>query len=982
MKGRRFFVFPALALALSCDDARHPTGVQKVERGPSEIILDGAHGGNPDFWFLPPMVPSPFRHADFELGKFNNALQPSLRIEICELKPEGPNGAGLPKTTTKCKASTINPNADAPPIKTFPAGTVNLVNLPRRAHGWWSLFNLPPDGFYYVLWNTHQSKLNVNKFYRIKVLLEGSSVPLGVADVDPMSSLRQWKHSNTGHVVQMIDDFLLPIPFRVEQGALCEGGDLCTSVTVDDNDGVDETVTLDGAEGTIAGAVFEDGTLPDGPGRPQSVVVTITKVNTGGLGFFKRASRQTQTGSTLCHPTLELQQFEGCFNFSTIPELAPIAGNEDGDQFLLPVRVAVCFELAGTEDSREPFITLYASDGEIARQLPEASDVGILDPEARNCAGSSPFGPGNDRGVRGVARSAWRIAKAGLDRAFGVKTAYALDAGLGGLIKRFSNISPVLVAEIEPVSETDKDVDAEEPTEIKVKVVGVPHHVHEEINTALPNMPVEFTLDPEEATCNGTIVGSEGGVVNKLTDENGFAAVSLAVTSGKCAVKALSKKARGGTKKFSATVVSEPEIPNPILGFARTEFATVSGVTTARYYVPVTNFAAYPAEMFAPAPNLDPCGGNDNSSRTWVDIYDASDDFRLFGFCALGAPENLQSLWFGKATFVAPPAQVYVKMVDRATGTTYVSNDVSIVPFDLTPSAPVVTPATFSSNGANVGVSGVTITNQGGSFDGQISVGVRYYLSADPIITVNDQLLFNTTITLNCLVTGGSLSLPTQLIGIAPLSVGTHYVGIVVDGENAFFESNEANNAVGTPVAVGEAPAPNNSLPIQNGDSAIFSMQTGATIQIANEGLSWTSSDPNKLQVSPAGLVTAIVGGESDAEDAHVTLTSALDNGNPGPKVTVNSFNFRRFPRVTTLAWKPVPGASHYFVETEFGNTCFVPQECETWTNTSLGTFTATSVVRTFEFVGAQPGRWKFTARSPSGVLLYTSPYIYFAYRN
>ena len=221
MKGRSLLALPALMLVLACEGNKEPTA-PAVPVDPSKIISDGAHsGGNRDFFFLPPLVPLPLGNPDFELGKFNNALQPSLKIVICELVPNG-NPPALPTATTGCART----------VKTFEAGTVKLVNLPRRQFGWWTLFGLPPDGFYYVLWDTRQSGLVVTKYYRIKVFIDGDpDHPLGIADVDPISSLRQWKFSLTGQVIQLIDDVLLPIPFRVENGALCESG-ACNSATI------------------------------------------------------------------------------------------------------------------------------------------------------------------------------------------------------------------------------------------------------------------------------------------------------------------------------------------------------------------------------------------------------------------------------------------------------------------------------------------------------------------------------------------------------------------------------------------------------------------------------------------------------------------------------------------------------------------------------------------------------------------------------
>src|SRR5947199_583431 len=95
-----------LAVALSCENDSRVTSPRSPS-GPSKIILDGAHGGNKDFFFLPPMVPPPLNNPDFELGKFNNALRPSLTIEICELDlalPASHNAQGLPTDVAPCAA--------------------------------------------------------------------------------------------------------------------------------------------------------------------------------------------------------------------------------------------------------------------------------------------------------------------------------------------------------------------------------------------------------------------------------------------------------------------------------------------------------------------------------------------------------------------------------------------------------------------------------------------------------------------------------------------------------------------------------------------------------------------------------------------------------------------------------------------------------------------------------------------------------------
>ena len=116
-----------------------------------------------------------------------------------------------------------------------------------------------------------------------------------------------------------------------------------------------------------------------------------------------------------------------------------------------------------------------------------------------------------------------------------------------------------------------------------------------------------------------------------------------------------------------------PPLPNPVLVLETMEFFSADGKDFTRYRYRVENFSAYPDAMFAAAPGLPPCGTNTNSSRTWVDIFDSRGK-RLYGFCALGKAENLNSIWFAVETTEVPPSYVYIELNDRQTNTKYKSN--------------------------------------------------------------------------------------------------------------------------------------------------------------------------------------------------------------------------------------------------------------------------------------------------------------------
>jgi hypothetical protein len=124
---------------------------------------------------------------------------------------------------------------------------------------------------------------------------------------------------------------------------------------------------------------------------------------------------------------------------------------------------------------------------------------------------------------------------------------------------------------------------------------------------------------------------------------------------------------------LSATVPVQSTLPNPIAILLAPAYFEQGGKQWTRYNLMVFNYEMYPNTMFAPAPNLPPCGQNTKASRTWVEIMDQSGK-RLYGFCAIGTNTDLTKLWFALETDIIPPSWVYVVLNDRQTGKTYKSN--------------------------------------------------------------------------------------------------------------------------------------------------------------------------------------------------------------------------------------------------------------------------------------------------------------------
>jgi hypothetical protein len=113
-----------------------------------------------------------------------------------------------------------------------------------------------------------------------------------------------------------------------------------------------------------------------------------------------------------------------------------------------------------------------------------------------------------------------------------------------------------------------------------------------------------------------------------------------------------------------------------------------------------------------------------------------------------------------------------------------------------------------------------------------------------------------------------------------------------------------------------------------------------------------------------------------------ITFTA---RGVAGPLLSpANLSVFSIFPRTTTLAWSAVSGATSYQVERAYCESWTMPDypsTCSVWTTYPIETVDATSLV--FDFVGAQPGRWRVRPVFSSGSNVTVgdwSSYWYFRY--
>jgi hypothetical protein len=269
-----------VGILAACRDQQSVTAARP---GLSADFSDGrSTGGNPHFFFLPPLVSQP----TFS-GVFNPQIQPV--VDVCQLD------------------LTLNPVDCAQGVAHINPGTVT-IDAPQQ---------------YHVNWDTKQPAIDTSKFYRIQVFGSAGGVRLGFADMDPVANGSGLKNVNTSQYIGLIDGRTLPIKFRIEQGALV-GDQTCTDcVEATVGDAGATVVTNTG----FAGAQFPDGWL----GSPNPVVVTIERVTSfDGLPLDNGGDL-----SVRCIP-LGNTQFEGCYRFTTQPTAT----------FLKNVTVGVCATVA------------------------------------------------------------------------------------------------------------------------------------------------------------------------------------------------------------------------------------------------------------------------------------------------------------------------------------------------------------------------------------------------------------------------------------------------------------------------------------------------------------------------------------------------------------------------------------------------------------------------------------------------------------
>ena len=312
---------------------------------PTALVLDGAHNGDPEFFFLPPLVPDPSTDPNFDPAKFDATLAPT--VEVCRLTGDPRSG----------------------PV--FCVANAALVFGPVNA-----ILDLTSQQ-YRVNWDTKSpTLLDPSQFYRIRVRGAAGKSVLGSLDVDPVD--QGIKNLRSGDVVQFPDGRTLPIKFRIEQGERCTFNADCVTQVVGAGGAI--IITSEAGGGVTGGAVAIP---PDALDPGEEITVTISRLD-----------RQP------CLPQIDIAQFEGCFQFTADPPLS--ARTHNPGRFNTDVVVAICVELPLTiTQVQEGLLQLHAFDAaQGVRALPNASAAFL--PCEPNRFPFPPGGLGARPGWRGI----------------------------------------------------------------------------------------------------------------------------------------------------------------------------------------------------------------------------------------------------------------------------------------------------------------------------------------------------------------------------------------------------------------------------------------------------------------------------------------------------------------------------------------------------------------------------------------------------
>lgn len=466
------------------------------------LILDGAHSGNDDFFFLPPLVPNPVGSQNYDPGKFNPRLAPV--VEVCEL-------TGDPR---------LPPTASCKPGLVFGPAPMTLDAASEQ---------------YRLNWDTKGSLLSALSFYRITVRGAARGTELGFVDVDPV--LGGMTNVRSGNVYAFQDGRTLPIKVRIEDGAFGSSNA---------SDRVEQVVPSIIAGGTLdittnsgfAGARFSTGWLPPGIGQ---VVVIIERVN------VNNGQR-----STSCLG-LPLEELQGCYRFRTDPDLHGLGGEGEDLLFQVPVIAGVCFEIpdAAGHEHGPPF-SLHRREEVGGVLTGEAEMLDDVPAPFLNCEGFTPTGLSlrdayESGGLAAAARVGLSAVGRGIASLVTPRALHAVDLGAGGSTNEFSRFGWARPATMTKTTGDGESAPAGSTIDASVSVQNDHHGTQE----AVAGQDVTFTITGG----SGALIDGEGetNTLTVPTNADGNATVSWRLGPGENKLAAATTQVADTLAEFTAT---------------------------------------------------------------------------------------------------------------------------------------------------------------------------------------------------------------------------------------------------------------------------------------------------------------------------------------------------------------------------------------------------------------------------------------------
>lgn len=187
MRAAFAFLSTVVVVVGACNDSTVATeNTLGAPAAPAAAISDARHsGGNPFFFFLPPMVANPDA-----TGTADGMLSPV--VDICALADDACDAVIAQFTTDLATTTTTHP------------GHSEVVRT--------------SEDHYLVSWHTREFGLDADVTYRICVSVDGQG--LGHADVDVVDAGPDLKDVDADAFFPLRNGRTLPIKFRVEEGAV------------------------------------------------------------------------------------------------------------------------------------------------------------------------------------------------------------------------------------------------------------------------------------------------------------------------------------------------------------------------------------------------------------------------------------------------------------------------------------------------------------------------------------------------------------------------------------------------------------------------------------------------------------------------------------------------------------------------------------------------------------------------------------------